>query len=201
MVDPLPINLSEDEIDDILYSARTNDQPFLKSMLSELSTKFKSSQLSILQSAVDLESANTALHMAAANGHTDIIQYILSLPTPSSSCIASSISNEIPFYSLPNASFNTPLHWASLNGHLHSVQLLVDAGGDVTAKNSAGHDALFEAERGGHDEVAGWLAGVIAKKESNQGPDIDMDGMDSKESGPGEEVANPAVADVEGGME
>lgn len=70
MMDPLPIALSEDEIDDILYSARTNDLHFLKSLLAELSIKFMNSPGGILKCAVDFGTANTALHMAAGNGNT-----------------------------------------------------------------------------------------------------------------------------------
>ena len=70
MMDPLPIALSEDEIDDILYSARTNDLHFLKSLLTELSIKFMNSPGGILKCAVDFGTANTALHMAAGNGNT-----------------------------------------------------------------------------------------------------------------------------------
>jgi ankyrin repeat protein len=33
-----------------------------------------------------------------------------------------------------------------LNGHLEAVKLLIEAGGDITIFNKAGHDAVFEAE-------------------------------------------------------
>jgi uncharacterized protein CbrC (UPF0167 family) len=39
------------------------------------------------------------------------------------------------------------LHWAALNTHLDCVKALVEAGADISAKNDAGHDALFLAER------------------------------------------------------
>lgn len=136
---------------------------------------------------------------------TEIIQYILSV-TPSAAN-ESSPGAEIPFHSIPNASFNTPLHWAALNGHLSSVQLLVETGAYISKENSAGHDALFEAERGGHDEVAGWLAGVLAKKEGGQGAEIDMDGAEGQENErdkgskhPGK-VASGSLEGVEEGIE
>lgn len=52
-----------------------------------------------------------------------------------------------PFINYRNHSGNTPLHWAALNTHLDCVKALVEAGADVDAKNDAGHDALFLAER------------------------------------------------------
>jgi len=51
------------------------------------------------------------------------------------------------FVNHPNHSGNTPLHWAALNTHLACVQVLVQAGADISAKNDAGHDAVFLAER------------------------------------------------------
>lgn len=56
-----------------------------------------------------------------------------------------------------NAAGNTALHWAALNGHLAVVQALVRAGADVGVLNGVGQDAVFAAEAGGKEEVAGWL--------------------------------------------
>lgn len=66
-----------------------------------------------------------------------------------------------------NNSGNTPLHWAALNTHLDCVKALVEAGADVRAKNNAGHEAAFLAERSewsrlGDDEAS-------ASAESNEG--------------------------------
>lgn len=54
----------------------------------------------------------------------------------------------------PNISGSTPLHYAALNGHLPAVTLLLAAGADPTVVNRAGHDAVYEAEVNGKDEVA-----------------------------------------------
>lgn len=59
-----------------------------------------------------------------------------------------------------NHSGNTPLHWAALNVHPECVKALVEAGADIDAKNDAGHDAAFLAERSewgtaGEDEAEG----------------------------------------------
>jgi ankyrin repeat protein len=58
---------------------------------------------------------------------------------------------------LGNTSGNTPLHWASLNGHLEAVKLLVQAGADPGVTNRAGHDAVYEAEVNGKEQVVEWL--------------------------------------------
>ena len=59
--------LEEDEIDDILYYARTNPLAELKELLDSLSPR--GSPSAILVHAVDPSTGNTALHMSAANGH------------------------------------------------------------------------------------------------------------------------------------
>jgi len=46
----------------------------------------------------------------------------------------------------PNKSGNTALHWAALNGHVDILVVLLQHGADPSILNSAGHDALFEAE-------------------------------------------------------
>ena len=61
--------------------------------------------------------------------------------SPSQSPSPSSIVNH------RNHSGNTPLHWAALNTHLECVKALVSAGADISAKNNAGLDAVFLAER------------------------------------------------------
>lgn len=58
---------------------------------------------------------------------------------------------------MQNSAGNTPLHWASLNGHLDAVKALVGAGADPALRNGTGHDAIYEAEVGGKDEVVSWL--------------------------------------------
>lgn len=69
--------------------------------------------------------------------------------------------------SRPNDSGNTPLHYAALNGQLDSVKFLVDSvplrtrSEYVQFKNKAGHDAAFEAEGNGKEDVVGFLLGSM----------------------------------------
>jgi ankyrin repeat protein len=90
---------------------------------------------------------------------TDIVKLLLS----------TSSSKPASFLNLTNASGNTPLHWASLNGHLEAVKLLIEAGGDITIFNKAGHDAVFEAEVNDKKEVVDWLLGHVEALEKSVG--------------------------------
>ncbi|GAA6014056.1 hypothetical protein JCM10207_000222 [Rhodosporidiobolus poonsookiae] len=78
---------------------------------------------------------NTALHLAAANGHADLVQYLL--PKLPSSAL-----------SAQNSSLSTPLHWAALNYHLSVLEALcpllpLEA---FSIKNHHGKTAVQEAE-------------------------------------------------------
>lgn len=182
-------NLDEDSVDEILYLARANEAAELEQFLSTLSTQTSKPKDQILAEAVDSYSQNTALHYAAANGHNAIVKLLLSTST----------SKPAPFLNLTNASGNTPLHWASLNGHLEAVKLLIEAGGDITIFNKAGHDAVFEAEINDKKEVVDWLLGHVealeksvgggaSNGEGSAGPDEDMVFKAGDTSGPMEDV-------------
>ena len=56
-----------------------------------------------------------------------------------------------------NTAGNSPLHYASLAGQLSAVTVLVNAGADVSSKNAAGHDVVYEAEQAGKTEVVEYL--------------------------------------------
>lgn len=169
--------ISADEIDDLLFLARTNDIHDLKAGIEAIARTHRTSSANVILATVDADSGNGLLHYASANGclgtylsathqpgvnwsrcniaisqvnhnfrHTDILQYLLPSSTPS------------PLNTnLPNTSGNTPLHWAALNGHLDAIKILLAAGADPAILNVAGHDAVYEAERSGKQEVVEWL--------------------------------------------
>lgn len=64
---------------------------------------------------------NTALHMAAANGHTEVVRFILK-----------AVGDDKAFVNRLNSENNTALHWACLNGHADVVQALLESGADHT---------------------------------------------------------------------
>lgn len=135
-------SLSQEEMDCIIYDAREGDLETLKEVFEEIPK-------SLLLTIKDDITLSTPIHMAAANGHFEAIEYLLSIiPQEDAQKLASQ----------QNESGNTPLHWAAYNGHLSIVQLLCDKYNvDVFVKNASGHDVMYEAENNGQEEIENWL--------------------------------------------
>ncbi|KAL2010484.1 hypothetical protein VTN00DRAFT_6291 [Thermoascus crustaceus] len=143
----VPVSLSFEDIDDLIYDARVGDLDALKTDIANLSKKHNVPASLIIRSAVDNEDESEGgtgaclLHWPAANGNVEILTYLLQT-------LASDGPNELPsLINHRNNSGNTPLHWAALNTHLDCVKALVEAGADIDIKNDTGHDAVFLAER------------------------------------------------------
>eukprot|EP00124_Ichthyophonus_hoferi_P003236 Ihof_evm9s269 gene=Ihof_evmTU9s269 len=98
---------SEDDLIDFVFSARYGDIEEVQACLDK----------NIPMTARD-GNGNTALHMAAANGHLNVVQLLL----PKCSQADLDAGNEAK---------STPLHWAALNGHKEIVMLLCDAGANT----------------------------------------------------------------------
>ena len=58
-----------DTVDDLLYFARTAALSDLRNAVAEAAAAAHVSQRAVLEAAVDADSGNSAIHMAAANGH------------------------------------------------------------------------------------------------------------------------------------
>ena len=69
----MPPQLSEDEIDDLLYYARTGDLQEFTTLSDELCKREHTTLTELLLAAKDPYSGNSPLHMAAANGHTGTV--------------------------------------------------------------------------------------------------------------------------------
>lgn len=69
----MPPSLSQDEIDDLLYFARTDDLPEFNALAEELCKRENVSLSELLPVVKDEYSGNGPLHMAAANGHTSML--------------------------------------------------------------------------------------------------------------------------------
>jgi hypothetical protein len=62
-------NISEDEVDDLIYLARTGDTEDLNTLKASICQRENISVLVLLDVVKDENSGNGVLHMAAANGH------------------------------------------------------------------------------------------------------------------------------------
>ena len=170
------VKLSSDELDDLIYFARAGDIQELHANIRTISEARGLSKGDVINAAVDIDpedpessSGCTLLHWAAANNHEDILNFLLvrigafsGSSVEPATVIGTAASAEISSASGPrpfkprqgglvnhqNNSGNTPLHWAALNGNLECVKFLVRAGADPSIRNAAGHDAVFEGERG-----------------------------------------------------
>ncbi|CAO1616251.1 unnamed protein product [Sympodiomycopsis kandeliae] len=110
------LQLTAEQIDDLLYCARAGETEDMTAYFNELvegisGDKSSSAKTNILEQVLD-SSENGMLHYTCANGHLETLKLLL------------------PFTTLrtllhQNNSGNTPLHWAGLNGHLFIVKLLV----------------------------------------------------------------------------
>uniref|UniRef100_A0A7N2KMP0 Uncharacterized protein n=1 Tax=Quercus lobata TaxID=97700 RepID=A0A7N2KMP0_QUELO len=91
-----------------------------------------------------------ALHMAAANGHLDVVEYL--------------INRGVDLNAI-NEEKNTPLHWACLNGHIEVVKKLILAGANVTELNSYERTPMDEAVSGGKMDVIDAINAAVAQLE------------------------------------
>lgn len=135
--------LSQEEMDNVIYDARLGD---LES-LTEIFTK--EVDPSVIKNIKDEESLTTPFHMAAANGHIEVLKYLLSL-----------IPNEEERKAILNSkndSGNTALHWAAYNGHLEAVKILCENGADPFIRNEYNHDAFYEASNNDQEKVDDYL--------------------------------------------
>ncbi|KAI9187865.1 ankyrin repeat-containing protein [Blastocladiella emersonii ATCC 22665] len=155
------------DVSELLACARYGELDELKEEVARMQAEHPGlTATSILGRAND--SGNTALHMASANGHSDIVAYLLE------HLLAAHID-------AVNAQGNTPLHWCALNGHVEVAQLLIKAGADLAIVNSSQHTPLIEAQDAGHEKMAVELL-------KHMDPDMDEGAEDAAEAGSREDV-------------
>ena len=175
-------SIDEDTMHDILYLARIGELAELKALLTEVANDRQlPSTVSILYASRDAVTGNCAAHLAAANGHVDVLSYIheldaglLGLEVHSDATLDgsedSTRNTPVSLLTSPNLSGNTPLHYAALNGALEAAKILVSSipSSDssmreafVKVKNHAGKTAIFEAEIAGKESLVSFLLGVV----------------------------------------
>lgn len=82
------------------------------------------------------------LHFAAANGHADIVRYLL---------------EHHAYIDAESPNRTTPLMMAARQGHPTVATLLVEEGADPTLRNDADFTAARYASNGGNAKLASWL--------------------------------------------
>ncbi|KAG0370563.1 hypothetical protein BGX24_001985 [Mortierella sp. AD032] len=118
----------------------------------------------------------TPLHMAAANGHLDVVEYLITIISPEA-------------INIQNDQGNTALHWAATNGHAKVVETLITKGqADYKLKNASGHSAMLEAELNEREQVVAWmLINTELEEDVKEGNDNDDDEDEEEESSDEEE--------------
>ncbi|KIP03604.1 hypothetical protein PHLGIDRAFT_110662 [Phlebiopsis gigantea 11061_1 CR5-6] len=144
---------TDEDKDELLLSCRYGDLEDIQQFVE----KFGAESLSGVRDG----GGNSILHMVCANGHTDVLDYLLPVVPPS-------------LLSAPNDAKSTPLHWAALNAHLAVAQKLVQHPKGpgialIDVKNAAGRSPLGEAENVGWEEGAKWFVEVMNLDEEAKG--------------------------------
>lgn len=139
---PKLTSLTQEEMDNVIYDARFGDLDSLKAIFTD------EVEPSVLPKIKDEMTKATPFHMAAANGHADVLKYLITLLNPKETKF---ILNQ------QNDSGNTALHWAAYNGHLECVKLLSEYGSDPFIQNNFKHDIFFEAQNSKHDDIVKFL--------------------------------------------
>ncbi|KNE62021.1 hypothetical protein AMAG_07279 [Allomyces macrogynus ATCC 38327] len=164
--------LAEIDTNEVVLCARYGELPELKEEVARLQHEYPHVSVAALL-AQPVAGGNTPLHMAAANGHKDIVEYLLQ------HLVAVSVNTQ-------NEQGNTPMHWCAVNGHDEIAKLLIAAGAELTLVNHAGRTALYEAQAAEHEKVAVELLKVMD-------PDLDEDAEDdTAKAGPSSSSASEA---------
>lgn len=210
---PASIAFAEEELDDLLYYARTGSQADLSEIATALASKQNAHSSFVLSNAIDPESGNTCLHYACANGHLDTVRYLLLSPQD----LLSHSEALIALMLRANKAGNTALHYAAMNGQLSCVKALLEAldshtptqgtkkfkSDFVANKNIAGHDAAFEAESAGKDDVVNFLLGVMDEADADAGRTTEGNEKENEDAEAGEEETDLTMTagDVTGARE
>ena len=177
---PLP-ELSEDQILDLLYYARTGSLHDLKAELQAIALEKTTTPAQTLKVIRDPHTGNTAAHYAAANGHMSILSYVQEVREGTSLTEkgAHAVDDDLAcsLFKDVNAQGSTPLHYAAVNGQEAAVKILLSHttwSSDkeklrefVELKNHAGRIARDEADIQGAGRE-NWLkvSGMLEKFEN-----------------------------------
>ncbi|PSR87092.1 ankyrin repeat-containing domain protein, partial [Coniella lustricola] len=161
-------NLSEDEIDDLVYFARAGEAADLNETLTALAAREGVSSAEILASAKDA-GKSTCLHMATGNGNLEIVKILVE------AFLGRPKEDKQAFLDAPNEFGNTGLHWAALGGHLEVVQYLVAEGASQAVANDKNYIPLDLASFGEKMNVVDYF---LSQMDNLEGENED-EGLDS----------------------
>ncbi|EMR71531.1 putative ankyrin repeat containing protein yar1 protein [Eutypa lata UCREL1] len=147
--------LSEDEVDDLVYLARTGDEAELAVMLKELAAREGATSAEVLEAARD-DGQATCLHMAAANGHSKSLDSAQQQQQQEQRR-EEDPSEQTSYINARNSFGNTALHWACLGGHLDVVKLLLSRGALPATANDKDQIPLDLAAFNSHMHVVDYF--------------------------------------------
>ncbi|RYP49152.1 hypothetical protein DL768_005086 [Monosporascus sp. mg162] len=153
-------NLSEDEIDDLIYLARVGEDAELARMLKGLAAREGVPEEEVLEAARD-DGQATCLHMAAANGNSKTVTFILSLlpikPLSSSTPSSPAQASSNPSNSIATTETGSQQQQQQQSQPAPSSDQSPSSSEEKTpfidAKNAFGNTALHWACLGGHLDV------------------------------------------------
>ena len=121
----------------------------------------------------------TPLHMAAANGHANVMEVLLGAK---------------PAVNVQNHEGNTALHYCAMHNHLECARLLLNAGWKVSVRNKYGRTALREIGERQFDEMEVLLLKFDEELDSYENSAATIDAPD--EGDVGFQQSPPAPAPV-----
>ncbi|CAH0019747.1 unnamed protein product [Clonostachys rhizophaga] len=152
--------LSEDEIDDLIYFARTGETQDLFESVASLAEREKATTAEILIAAKDESNKSTTLHMATGNGHLETVRKLVE------SFEGRPKEERQAFLDEPNEHGNTGLHWAALGGHIDTVKYLVEQGASPALANERNYVPLDLAYFNQHEDIANYFLSFLPSLES-----------------------------------
>ena len=122
----------------------------------------------------DAFTGNTALMLASANGHIEIVKLLLGW--------AINHDQVCLMVNLQNQTGSTALHWAGLTGQVEVTDLLIKSGADANIKNSFGDRPFDEAiKRRAKPEICELLARATDFNNDAQFAPVEGGDLDAEE--------------------
>lgn len=159
----------DQSLEDFVYFVRSGDLDELDQFLSQ------HSGWNIL--VKEEESGNTVFHYAAANGHLEILRYLVEHMKKDQNLSqkqtdATENEPQTHFLNIQNQQGNTPLHWACVTGNLEIFKFLVEEGADPFLENCQSKNCIEEAASCGHESI---VAFALEKYEQQQQQELETE--------------------------